>query len=168
MLLFILAFNSAGYLTGYLLLKKIVKEYTLSSVSKDQLKYSKDITVLSLTSTTQAIIISGGKEIVYNNKLYDIIKTTEDSGKYILYCVEDKREEALDDLIGDKEESSEDNPLESSFNIFLKNIDTDALVYSLNVIPAISEKTISYTHLSTLYTEPSNQVLIPPPRTIHS
>jgi hypothetical protein len=168
LLLSVLIFNSAGYLTGYLLLKRIVKEYTLNYISQEHLRCSADITVLSFTAGTPALISAGGKEITYNNKLYDIVKIVKKSSKVFIYCIEDKKEEALDDIIGDKEESSEDNPLESSFNIFLKNIDTDALVFNLYVFPTISEKIITYTHLSTLYTEPSNQVLIPPPRTIHS
>ena len=168
MLLFVLALNSAGYLTGYLLLKKIVKEYTLSSISDNPAKWIKNITVLSFTENNPISIISTRKEIVYQNKIYDIIKAEKAGTVTNYYCIEDKREEALDDLLGDKENSSEDNPLESSVNIFLKNIDTNALVYNFNVFPAFSEKRITYAQLLTIYIEPSNQVLIPPPRVLHS
>ncbi|MDP4116549.1 MAG: hypothetical protein Q8903_10455, partial [Bacteroidota bacterium] len=130
LLLLIFVCNSAGYVTAYILMKEIVKGYTIDKLSSSLNKDFKDITILTFDSwRTNDYRMLDEKEITYKDKIYDIVKIEKDSGSISFYCIEDKKEEALDDLIGKKEDSnSKDNSLESSFDIFVKNIGTDALV----------------------------------------
>jgi len=151
-------------------MKEIVKGYTIDKLSSSLNNDFKDITILTFDSwRTNDYRMLDEKEIIYKDKIYDIVKVEKDSGSISFYCIEDKKEEALDDLIGKKEDSnSKDNSLESSFDIFVKNIGTDALVDSKADIPTNIEKRTSYTHPVVFYKAPANQVLVPPPRIILS
>lgn len=94
-LFFIFLFNTAGYFIAF----KAV-EYQVKDEIESQIKSG--LTIEQLTSITIDKKDIGtieweesGKEMVYRNERYDIVKTTETATSITYVCINDKKEETL-------------------------------------------------------------------------
>lgn len=94
-LLSIFLFNTAGYYFVYkgsqYLLKSEMQSEIKSGINS---KYLENITINK--NNLHAIEwLENGKEMRYNNKLYDIVKITETSSSITFHCINDTKEESL-------------------------------------------------------------------------
>ncbi len=94
-LLFVFLFNSVGYLIVFKTVQYQAKK-EIKSIVKNNLSNS-DITKISINrnNLSEIIWIEEGKEFLYKNKLYDLIKSEVLGDELILSCIDDKKETQL-------------------------------------------------------------------------
>lgn len=129
-LLFIFLFNTVGY---YIVFKTI--QYQIKSEVQFELKSGFDSDELETLTIDKSNItniewLEPGKEMRYNNQLWDIVKSTETSSSIIFYCINDAKEKSLFTKLEDHikthvaTKSSNDDPSK-------KSIDTTVKLYFL-------------------------------------
>lgn len=94
-LLFIFLFNNVGYLIVFKTMQYQAKK-EIKSIIKNNLSNS-DIIKISINrnNLSEIIWIEEGKEFLYKNKLYDLIKSEVLGDELILSCIDDKKETQL-------------------------------------------------------------------------
>lgn len=94
-LLSIFLFNTAGY---YIVFK--TAQYGIKLSIQNEIKAgsnSEKLETLVINKNNLAAIewLESGKEMRYNNQLYDIVKSTETSTAITFYCINDTKEKSL-------------------------------------------------------------------------
>jgi len=94
-LLFIFLFNTVGYFIAFKAVQSEIKREAKTEISHDLI--NKKLTSITINKKKLVDIkwLESGKEMLYNNKLYDIVKTTETSSSITFYCINDTKEESL-------------------------------------------------------------------------
>jgi len=95
LLLFVFLFNTVGYTIAFEVLHWQVKK----AIKKEIKNKLKDEELIPLTFKKSELhkveFEDGGKEIVYNDEMYDIVKQSETQDKITYYCINDSKEKEL-------------------------------------------------------------------------
>lgn len=95
-IIFLIIFNSFGYLLTYLQLKKfykkVVLEKKLNTIPENEL----ELIIISKADLEKTITFIEENEFIYNNKLYDVFKTKETEKEIYFWCLYDDQETKLD------------------------------------------------------------------------
>jgi len=94
-LICIFLFNTVGY---YIAFKAV--HYSVKKEIKSQIKSSLDITELTIITLNKKDLDKiewkdDGEEMVYNDEMYDIVRSTETITSITYYCINDKKEKLL-------------------------------------------------------------------------
>ncbi len=94
-LLFIFLFNTVGYFIAFKAVQYEIKNEVWSEIKPDII--NKKLTSVTINKNNLQDIewLESGKEMRYNNKMYDIIKITETHSSITFYCINDTKEESL-------------------------------------------------------------------------
>jgi hypothetical protein len=94
-LLSIFLFNTVGYYIAFKTVQLAVKKEIKSQI-KSNLAI-KELTMITINKTDLSTIDwkDGGKEMVYKDEMYDIVRTTETPVSITYYCINDRKEKAL-------------------------------------------------------------------------
>ncbi len=94
-LLFIFLFNTVGYYFAYKSFQYQVKSEVQSEIKSGY--DSDDLKTLTINKNDLHNIewFDSGKEMRYNNKMYDIVRSTETSASITFYCIHDTKEESV-------------------------------------------------------------------------
>ncbi len=94
-LLAIFVFNSIGYYIVFKVSQSEAKEEIRTSIKLGL--PTKELTAIAFDKSSIGKIhwVEKNKEFLYNDKLYDIVKTTDSKNSMIFYCISDEKEEAL-------------------------------------------------------------------------
>ncbi|MBA3705099.1 MAG: hypothetical protein H0W84_04160 [Bacteroidetes bacterium] len=94
-LLCIFLFNTVGYFIAFKTVQYQVKR-SIKSEMKSGLSIN-ELTAITINKTDVANIERQklGKEMFYNNELYDIVRSTETASTITYYCISDKKEKLL-------------------------------------------------------------------------
>ena len=116
-IIIVLAYSQVGY---YFVMrhtqleqKKAIKERMISQLKDEELE------VIS-SGNKNIYWEEEGKEFLFNDEMYDIVKTKMINGKVILYCINDKKEKTLIDNYNliTKNNSSSDKKGKAAFDNF--------------------------------------------------
>ncbi|MBN8696885.1 MAG: hypothetical protein J0L87_10155 [Bacteroidetes bacterium] len=168
-LLFIFLFNSIGYYAVFKFseyqIKKTAKRAVFANLDDSQY----EIITINKNDLDKIEFKDDGKEIIYKDQLYDIGKKTETETEIVLYCINDKDEEALisslkthiDNHIAffkTKKSSSgqKKNSDSSSLKIYLKN-KQDSNVFHENTEQSYSKQK------NIIYISALKEISTPPP-----
>ena len=104
----------------------------------------------------------GGHEVRYKNKMYDVVKEVKKNGILFVYCINDKKEDGLFDIlfkINKNDNSSEQSKTLFSNNNLIKNyILNDNQVFHFRYK---SDRTLNYPTI--IYNSPLKEIILPPP-----
>ena len=95
MLLTIFLFNVAGYFIAFKIEQYQIKE-TIESEIKSGIN-TEDLTLITISKTDPSAIqwTEAGKELRYNDAIYDVVKSQETATTITYYCLNDTKEESL-------------------------------------------------------------------------
>jgi len=136
-LAFLVFLNSAGYIILFWQIQQDVKKEMIQKISG--ILPSNELTCIKFLKTD--ISLDEWKEmneLEYQGSMYDVVKKEESSKFYLLYCLNDQKEETLIKIYNghfndDKEKSTQNNfrilitliaPAILKYNISIKRIDT--------------------------------------------
>ena len=102
-LLFLFVYQTLGYFVIFKILqaniRHEIKEKIESSLSEDQL----EIITIKTDEENQIEWVREGKEFIYKNKMYDVVRKKEKDNTIKYFCLNDKKEEELfanlDDIV---------------------------------------------------------------------
>ncbi|MGQ0829844.1 MAG: hypothetical protein ACT4ON_15765 [Bacteroidota bacterium] len=94
-LICIFLFNTVGY---YIAFKAV--HFAVKKEIKTQIKLSLDnaeLTTITINKKDLATVEwkDGGKEMIYDNEMYDIVRSTETATSVTYFCIHDKKEKLL-------------------------------------------------------------------------
>lgn len=95
-LLSIFIFNTVGYYIVFKISQSEAKSEIKSKITQNL--STQELTAITLTKTEIATVVwlEKNKEFYFKNKLYDVVKTTENNpNSTTFYCLSDEKEEAL-------------------------------------------------------------------------
>ncbi len=94
-LLSIFLFNAVGYYFVYKAAQYQIKYEMQSEIKQGADNNEFETLTISKNNLHYVEWLETGKEMRYNNKLYDIVKCTETSSAVTFYCINDTKEESL-------------------------------------------------------------------------
>ncbi|OFY83859.1 MAG: hypothetical protein A3F72_07620 [Bacteroidetes bacterium RIFCSPLOWO2_12_FULL_35_15] len=165
-LLSIFLFNTVGF---YFVFR--AEQYLVKSEVQNKIKSGFDPSELEAVTINKDKLadvqwLKHGKEMFYNNQMYDIVKSTETSSTITFYCINDTKEKALlsklENHINTHVVSSNPTKNDSSKKI----IDTVIKLYFSNQMSFSvfqSESTIHYFISNLIYTPALLEITSPPP-----
>ena len=101
-------------------------------------------------------------EIRYKNKMYDIVKEVKENNVLFIYCISDKKEDGLFDLLF--KINKNDNPKDQSKTLFTNYNLIKNYILNDNEISHFQhkiERTLYFPCL--IYTSPVKEIILPPP-----
>lgn len=168
-LLSIFLFNTAGY---YIVFK--AAQYSVKSEIQNEIRSGFDsdeleTLIIHKTNLTDIEWLESGKEMRYNNQLYDIVKSVETSTTITFYCINDKKEKELFSKLENHINTHvvSTNPVKNDSS--KKLIDTVIKLYFSNQISFSlfqSESNSNYFSFNLIYTPALLEVNSPPPEFI--
>ncbi len=94
-LLAIFLFNTMGYFIAFQAMQYQIKSSIISAINNGIKTDSETIITINKSDVSKINWEESGKEMVYNNKRYDIVKSTENNNSITYYCINDTQEETL-------------------------------------------------------------------------
>lgn len=93
--LIIFLFNTAGYFILFKSIQFQVKKEIVAEIKSGRLK--KELSVITINKSDLANIewIEAGKEMRFQDKLYDVVKYSETSTTFTFFCIDDTEENIL-------------------------------------------------------------------------
>ncbi|MBA4406704.1 hypothetical protein C0389_05465 [bacterium] len=159
------SFNSFGFVVYYLMKKESLKEKTFDEISRSKSHERMEVLTFSSSDYEKGKIVQqiNIKEIRYEGKMYDIIKTEMHSGKIVFYCVHDEKEDKLEkEFANNVQKNYNTQSLTVAQVKFNSQVDFVELVKKIGVSSPI--KKYIY-HALTKASQPQkvSEVLTPPP-----
>lgn len=143
----------------------LVLEYLLYSCKIEFREYAarnlseEDITVFNLSELDKSKLRRFDDEIKYDGHMYDIVKEETRNNDVYIYCVQDKKEDKLNDIIKEQN-SNKKSP--NKLNHIVKNLTKNYL--NPPKVNKVFSESIPYNSLeSKNYTSHFSEVLPPPP-----
>jgi hypothetical protein len=167
LLLFLLLYNSGGYVLAYFNIKEVVKEYSMYCLSRSGDYNSHSLLKISKTEIQNKDVFKRveSKEFRYNNKMYDIAKEIDKGDTVYFYCIEDKNEVILDELFAgcfQKEDNGKSSTQDTK--IILRFLITEAVNAVTSITLQLPEKEIHYTFFDKKRSSFVGNIITPPPR----
>lgn len=166
-LLSIFLFNTVGY---YVFFK--IAQHQIKSEIKKEIKLNlnpSELTAIhfSLSEIENIHWLKKGKEFIYNNQMFDIVKRTSDDGIVTFYCINDKQEkklfENLEEQILKQIEQNKNSKSNSSKKGGDHQIKTSFFeTVSFSIVPQVS--IIKFTPYNEQYTSVVTSITTPPPQ----
>ena len=94
-LLSIFLFNTMGYFVAFKVAQHQIKSTIISEINAGVSFSEESILIINKKNVSSIIWEENGKEMTYNGKRFDIIKSIEDNNAITYYCINDKQEETL-------------------------------------------------------------------------
>ncbi len=94
-LLAIFLFNTMGYFIAFQAMQFQIKSHVISEINLGIKTDAETIITINKNDISKIDWEESGKEMVYNNKRYDIVKSTENNNSITYYCINDTQEETL-------------------------------------------------------------------------
>ena len=135
MLAFLLFINSGGFIIVFYSQQLSVREEIFSSIKtgdyspSELIRFSikKDL----LYKDKNGFKWNDKKEFEYNNRMYDVIRVSENDSEFVLYCLNDlAEEEILKSFARDFNRFVTDDPKDSKSKTSLFNLISQALLYN--------------------------------------
>ena len=166
-LLGIFLFNTVGY---YVFFK--VAQHQIKSEIKKEIKLNlnqSELTTIKFSPTEIKNIhwLEKGKEFIYNNQMFDIVKRTSNGEIVTLYCINDKQEKKLFENLEEQMLKQIEQNKNSKNNSSKKGGDQQIKTYffetiSFSIIPKIS--IIKFKPYNEQYTSIVTAITTPPPQ----
>lgn len=166
-LLSIFLFNTVGY---YVFFK--IAHHKIKSEIKKELKlnlHSTELTAIEFSSEEIGSIhwLEKGKEFMYNNQMFDIVKSNKNANSITFYCINDKQEKRLFQNLEEQILKQIEQNKNSKSNSSKKGADNIIKTYffetlSFSVIPKIS--TAKFNPYNEQYSSVVTEITTPPPR----
>lgn len=169
-LIFLIVFNTGGSFFIYLQLENYFKQIAFNRINEyipiknlERIEIDKKAT---LSEKNKIFKILNDKEILYNNKMYDIYMMEFVNDKMVLYCVSDENEDIIHNAFAEylNEDDSSDN-VKSITNI-IKIFITLALVPGNNSTTIIQSKDNLTFFFDILFKNINIDIPYPPPKFI--
>ena len=166
LLLLLLLYNSGGYVLIYLNLKEIIKEYAVGQLSR----HAEQDSLLTIKIPKRELDNPDvfkwveENEFMYNNKMYDIAKSSERGDTVYFYCIEDKNEIILDELFAGCFSEDKNETDTEDVKIVLRFLNTEAITNLFYQNLFIPVKQIQYIDSQKLFTSYFPRVITPPPQ----
>lgn len=166
-LLGIFLFNTVGYYVFF----KIAQRQIKSEIKKEiklNLNPSELTTIkFSISEINNIHWLEKGKEFIYNNQMFDIVKRTSIGGTITLYCINDKQEKKLFKNLEEQVLKQIEQNKNSKNNSSKKGGDQQLKTYffetiSFCITPNVSE--IKFTPYNEQYTSVITSITTPPPQ----
>ncbi len=166
-LLTIFLFNTVGY---YVFFK--AAQYKIKSEIKKELKSKlneNELTAIQFSSEEIAEIhwIEKGKEFIYNNQMFDIVKKTNKNGITTYYCINDKQEKQLFQHLEEQVLKQIEQNKNSKNTSSKKGADLQTLTYFFETISLTIFKRVTsfkFNSSSKQYASVEKSITTPPPR----
>ena len=94
-LLAIFLFNTMGYFIAFKAMQYQIKSTIISEINLGIKTESETIVTINKNDLSEIDWKESGREMVYNGKRFDIVKSKEDINSITYYCINDKQEETL-------------------------------------------------------------------------
>ncbi len=94
-LLSIFLFNTMGYFVAFKVAQYQIKSDIISEINMGIPTSAESIITISKNDLAKIEWQENEKEMIYEGKRYDIVKTKEDKNSITYYCINDKQEETL-------------------------------------------------------------------------
>jgi hypothetical protein len=158
--LFLLFLKTGGY---YAFLK--IQQYIVSEEVKEKIIKSlpaEKLVKLSFSRTDYATIDweEEGKELIYEGKMYDLVRTVYDGKNYVLFCFSDKEESTIyQKILSFSKTQNDDFPVKKSLTACLQLL----LIYHFEKPLFIKKTEQRFLCLHILYASIPKGLFIPPP-----
>lgn len=166
-LLTIFLFNTVGY---YVFFK--VAQSKIKSEIKKELKLNLNANELTLIQFRSEEInkihwMEKGKEFIYNNQMFDIVKSTNNNGIITYYCINDKQEKKLFQHLEEQVLKQIEQNKNSKNNSSKKGADQQTITYffetiSLTIFQRVTS--IKFDLSGKQYASVEKSITTPPPR----
>jgi hypothetical protein len=168
--LLVFLFNLAGYYIVFTVLQQSARNEMKAFIKKNPQLDELEKIVISDKEMNSASAIKfqdDNNEIVFNDKLYDIVCETRDGENTIFYCINDKNEEQLFAGLNEhiKLNFEENGPLKKQSIELIKNIIKEVLPVFKLVLMIPDANTFVYPTIKFLLSANFIQLISPPPKT---
>lgn len=161
--LFLFAFNAGGYLFVFK-----IKQYQLKKEIKQQIKAGISEEVLTLitldSETSSTIVWKDEHEFILKGQMYDVVrKGTDNKGNALLYCITDTQETLLFAELNNLANKKQSEKTKSAYKQIVNLIALETVLpdYKLTCCQEKREIRPRYRYI---YSEPSLEIQIPPPK----
>ena len=159
LLIILILLNTFGF--------NLLLDYLIFQCKKDfstEKRYpSNEIVVLKITpDENKNLQRVDDNEVRYKNNMYDIVKEVKENDILYIYCINDKKENGLFDILF--KINKNDNPKEQSRTLFTNNNLIKNYILNNNEIFHFQHKIERTLYFSCLiYTSPIKEIILPPP-----
>lgn len=156
-------YNTIGYYAAFKILQIQIRSEAKEQIEKSLNEQDLIKIVLPAEKTDELKWTRAGKEFIYKDKMFDVIKKKEEKGTTTFYCINDEKEETLFSNLDEyvRKNTDRNNKLKN----LLTKIITNYFIEDIKIPEFTREEVSLTTAYQTNYKSSYNEIKSPPPKT---